>query len=100
MVASENSTESRIPLNDNIIWCKYSRVNKELSKREKKFLLNATKFLGARLILSTCKTHFLKCIPLRRNPSNLKGFFVKIEVLSEFFTVISLKANSQVRDSF
>ena len=48
----------RIPLNDNIVWCKYSRVIKNLSKRGNFFLLNAPKYVGARLfILSTHKLY-------------------------------------------
>ena len=30
-----NIEKQRIPLNDNIAWCKYSRVAKDLTKKEK-----------------------------------------------------------------
>ena len=36
-------------LNDNIIWCKYSRVITDLKKSESFFLLSAPKYLGTRL---------------------------------------------------
>ena len=35
-----------IPLNDNIVWCKYTRVIKNFSKSGSFFLLNAQKHLG------------------------------------------------------
>ena len=42
----------------NIVWCKYSRVIKDLSKKGSFFLLNAPKYLGARFfILSTRKLY-------------------------------------------
>ena len=47
-----NIEQKRFPLNDNITWCKYSRAIKDLSKIESLFLLNAPKYLGARLIYS------------------------------------------------
>ena len=47
-----NIEQKRILLSDNIVWCKYSRVIKDLSKSESLFLLNARKYLGARLFHS------------------------------------------------
>ena len=47
-----NIEQKLIPLNDNIVWCKYSRVIKNLSKSGSFFLLNAPKYLGARLFYS------------------------------------------------
>ena len=55
------------------------RVIKDLSKSGSFFLLNAQNYLGARLLYSLfVKTYFLKCIPLKKNPLNFKGFIVKI----------------------
>ena len=51
-----NLKQKRIPVNDNIVWCKYSRVIKNLSKSVRFVLLNAPKYLGAR-ILSTRKLY-------------------------------------------
>ena len=51
MVVS-NTDQKRIPMNDNIAWCKYSRVSKDLLKSESFFLLNAPKYFS---ILSTRK---------------------------------------------
>ena len=47
-----NIEQKRIPLNDNIVWCKRSRVIKDLSKSGSFFLLNASKYLDARLFYS------------------------------------------------
>ena len=47
-----NIQQKRIPLNDNIVWCNYSRVIRDLSKKGSFFLLNALKYLGARLFYS------------------------------------------------
>ena len=47
-----NTDQKRIPMNDNIAWCKYSRVSKDLLKRGSFFLLNAPKYLDARLFYS------------------------------------------------
>ena len=47
-----NIEQKRIPLNDNIVWCKYSRVIKDLSKSGSFFLLNSPKYLGARIFYS------------------------------------------------
>ena len=46
-----NIEQKRIPLN-NIVWYKYSRVMKDLSKSESLFLLNTPKHFGARLFHS------------------------------------------------
>ena len=57
MVASKIE-QKHIPLNDNIVWCKYSRAIKNLSKKGSFFLLNAPKYLGARFFtLSTRKLY-------------------------------------------
>ena len=61
--------QKRIPLNDNIIWWKYSKSIKNLSKSEKFFLSNAPKYLGARLFLFSLRanfTYFLKGILLKK----------------------------------
>ena len=47
-----NIEQKRIPLNDNIVWCKYSRAIKDFSKSGSYFLLNIPKYLGARLFYS------------------------------------------------
>ena len=47
-----NIEQKRIPLNDNIVWSKYYRVIKDLSKSGSLFLLNAPKYLGASLFYS------------------------------------------------
>ena len=47
-----NTDQKRIPLNDNIAWWKYSSVSKDLLKSESFFLLNAPKYLDARLFYS------------------------------------------------
>ena len=44
-----NIEQKRILLSGNIVWCKYSRVIKDSSKSESLFLLNARKYLDARL---------------------------------------------------
>ena len=76
-----NIQQKLIPLKDIIVWCKHSRVIKDLSKSGSFFLLNAPKYLGARLfILSTCKLYVFSEIigfALKKNPWNVKVFFVK-----------------------
>ena len=47
-----NIEHKRIPVNDNIVWCKYSRGIKNLSKSGSCFLLNYPKYLGATLFHS------------------------------------------------
>ena len=47
-----NIEQRRTPLNDNIVWCKYSIVIKDLSESGSFFSLNAPKYLGARLFYS------------------------------------------------
>ena len=47
-----NTEQKRIPFNDNTVWCKYSRVIKGLSKSGNFILLNAPKYLSARLFCS------------------------------------------------
>ena len=47
-----NIQHKRITLNDSIVWCKYSRVIKDLSKSGNFFLLNAAKYFGARSFYS------------------------------------------------
>ena len=47
-----NTEQRRTPLNDNIVWCKYSIVIKDLSESGSFFSLNAPKYLGARLFYS------------------------------------------------
>ena len=47
-----NIEQKRIPLNDNIVCSKYFRVIKDLPKSGSFFLLNAPKYLGARLFYS------------------------------------------------
>ena len=57
------------------------RVIKDLSKSGSFFLLNAPKYLRVRLLYSLfVKSYFLKCIPLKKNPLNFKGFIVKISL--------------------
>ena len=43
--------QKHIPFNDNIVWCKYSRVITDLSKKGNFFLLTAPKYLGARFFI-------------------------------------------------
>ena len=73
-----------IPLNYDIVWWKYSRVIKDLSKigskKWKLFLTECTEILRRRTFLFSLYanfTYFLKYIPLKKNPWNLRGFFVK-----------------------
>ena len=75
-----NIEQRRTPLNDNIVWCKYSIVIKDLSKSGFLFLLNAPKYLGARLFYSLfvqTYTYFLKCIPPPKKSVKLKRFHCK-----------------------
>ena len=75
-----NIEQRPIPLNDNIVWCKYSRVIKDLSKSGSLFLLNAPKYLGARLFYSLyvqTYTYFLKCILLKKKSVKPKRFHCK-----------------------
>ena len=78
-----NIEQKRIPLNDNIIWCKSSTVTKDLS--------NSDRYLTSLLTLRANLTYFLKNIPhknkswmassQRWSSQNLKGFFAKISPL-------------------
>ena len=63
-------SRKHIPLNDNIVWCKYSRVIKDLSKKWSFFLLNTPKFLGGRFfILSTRELYvFSEMYSSKQNP--------------------------------
>ena len=75
-----NIEQRRTPLNDNIVWCKYSIVIKDLSKSWFLFLLNAPKYLGARLFYSLFAqtyTYFLKFIPPPKKSVKLKRFHCK-----------------------
>ena len=75
-----NIERKRIPLNDNIVWCRYSWVIKDLSKSGTFFLLIAPKYLSARFfILSSRKFYvFSDMYSSEQNPWYLKSFFVKI----------------------
>ena len=85
-----NIEQKRIPLNDNIVWCKCSRDIKNLSKSGSLFLLNAPKYLGARLsetflysqrarfyVFSEMYSSQKKTKQTKKNPWNLKGFIAK-----------------------
>ena len=80
IVTSKHWTETH-SLNDKIIvWCKYSRVIKDLSKSGNIFLLNVPNYSDTKLLFSL-RSNFvysLKNIPLKKNPWNLKAFFAKI----------------------
>ena len=79
-----NIEQKRILLSDNIVWCKYSRVIKDLSKSESLFLLNARKYLGARLFHSfyvqTSRSFWNVFLSKKKKkfPWNLKGSIAKI----------------------
>ena len=62
--------KKRFPLNDNIVWCKYSRVIKDFSKSGSFFLLNAPKDLGPDGQV------FINSIHNPGNPSRLKRTFL------------------------
>ena len=75
-----NTEQRRTPLNDNIVWCKYSIVIKDLSKSGFLYLLDAPKYLGARLFYSLfaqTDSYFLKCIPSPKKSVKLKRFHCK-----------------------
>ena len=85
-----NTEQKHVPLNDHIVWCKYSRVIKDLSKSGSLFLLNAPKYLGARLsetflysqrarfyVFSEMYSSQKKTKQTKKNPWNLKGFIAK-----------------------
>ena len=79
-----NIEQKRIPLNDNIVWSKYSKVIKDLSKRWKLFLIKCPEILRRETFLFFLHanfTYFLKYIPLKKTSWNVKGFFVKISPL-------------------
>ena len=74
-----NIERKGISFNDNIIWCKYSRVIQDLSKSESFFLLNAPEILRRKTFLfsiSANSTYFLKCISLKKSVK-LKRLFWK-----------------------
>ena len=53
-----NIEQKRIPLNDNIVWCKKSSATKDLSKCGNIFWLNAPKYFGTKLFYSLyAQTH-------------------------------------------
>ena len=84
MVASQHWTK-RIPLNDNIVWCKYSKVIKDLSKSGSFFLIKCPEILRERdffyfLYAQTLRI-FWNVFLSKKTPWNLKGFFVKISPL-------------------
>ena len=58
MVVS-NIERKRIPLNDNIVWCRYSRFIKDLSKGGSFFLLNAPKYLSARFFILSSRKFYV-----------------------------------------
>ena len=82
-----------LPFNDNIVWCKYTRVIKDLSKSGSFFLLNAEKYFGARLFYSLYAQTlriFWNVLSLKKkkkkkkkkkSPWNVKGFFFKTSSL-------------------
>ena len=75
-----------IPLNDNIVWYKYSRVIKDLSKKGSFFLLNTPKYLGARFfILSTRKLYvFSEMYSSQKKSVKLKRFLCKDKFSQNF----------------
>ena len=77
-----NIEQKCIPLNVNIVWCKNSRVTKELSKTDSFFLLNVPKYFLFSLRANV--TYFLKNMPLKGFLSKLKKFLCKDMSLQNF----------------
>ena len=76
-----NIKQKRIILNHNFVWCKFSRVIKDLPKSGSPFLIKCPGILRSETFLFSLRenfTYFLKCIPLKKNPLDLKGFILKI----------------------
>ena len=73
-------------LTDNIVWFKYSRVIKDLSKSENLSIINPPNYLGARLIYSLYaqalrifwNVFVFEKKKRKKNPWNLKGLIAKI----------------------
>ena len=78
-----NIEHKRIPVNDNIVWCKYSRGIKNLSKSGSCFLLNYPKYLGATLFhsLYAQTLRIFWNVFLEKKSVKFKRFFVKINPL-------------------
>ena len=52
LLSNTNIEQKPIPLNDNIVWCKHSRVVKDLSNSGSLFLLSFPKYLGTKVFYS------------------------------------------------
>ena len=71
-----NIEQKRTPLDDNIVWCKNFRVIKVIYQLRVNF------------------TYFLKNVSHKKNPWNLKGFFVKISLLRILEVISYVKVSS------